>query len=322
MKTVKFILFGLVVIVLSAVPLYYLFFRLPLPAYSGILNIKGLSAPVKVHTDEYGIPHIYATNQSDLFFAQGYITARERMFQMDLVRLAGRGELSTVMGDRTLEKDRFFRTIGFYRRAKEVMASLPSPTARIIADYTRGVNAYMQSTAHLPREYFFLGTRPQPWEPEDSVVITLLMSYSLTRSKKADLVLHQIGQMAGQGVLNHIIPAYPDFAPTLTGKQPPNFAPGMQNAFLAQAKTGYSVVDDLFMDMEIPRQQLDDFFRQPDGIGQAVVCGKPGPGADPSGTVFHHASPWGGIITLLEGLCRDAQALAPWDITAALPGAR
>ncbi|MBI9076673.1 MAG: penicillin acylase family protein [Desulfatibacillum sp.] len=275
MKIVKIVMFALIVVVLAAVPLYHLFFRLPLPKYSGALDLEGLTAPVTVHTDEYGIPHIYAENEGDLFLAQGYVTARERMFQMDLARLAGRGELSTVMGEVTLEKDRFLRTIGFYRRAREIMTTMPPRTARAIADYTRGVNAYIQSADHLPREYFFLRSKPRAWTSEDSVAIALLMSYSLTRSKKVDLVLHRIGQVAGPEVLEAIIPGYPDFAPTLTGKPPVNFAPGLQGAFLADAVSLPGTGDDFMPNFEIPASNWMIFSGSRTESGKALFAGSP-----------------------------------------------
>lgn len=275
MKTLKYLLFGLVILVLAAPPLYHLFFRIALPEYAGSLSLEGLSEPVEVHTDEFGIPHVFAKNEQDLFFAQGYLTARERLFQMDLARLAGRGELSSVLGEVTLEKDKFLRTVGFYRRAQEVIASLPPRTAQAIRDYTRGVNAYIETAKHLPREYLFLGARPQEWTPEDSVVITLLMSYSLTRSKKIDLVLHQIGQKAGEEVLGALIPSYPDFAPTLTGARPASFDPGAREAVLTGVSYRKGPGINEFFDMEIPASNWMIFSGSWTKSGKPLFAGSP-----------------------------------------------
>jgi len=118
----------LAIIIVAAVALSA-FLRLPHPSYTGTLTMDGLMAAVEVRTDDHGVPHIFAQNEADLFFAQGFITARERMFQMDLTRLAGRGELSTLLGDKTLKKDRFFKTLGFYRASEAEYANL-SPEAR------------------------------------------------------------------------------------------------------------------------------------------------------------------------------------------------
>ncbi len=216
MKTLKIVFVIAIGVVVSGGIAFQIFFRMPIPKYTGTIEVEGLREKVEVKTDTHGIPHIYAQNEADLFFAQGYITARERMFQMDVSRLAGRGELSTLFGQVTVDKDKFLKTVGFYRQARLAYKALPGETRDIIEAYTRGVNAYINTTNHLPREYFFLKAAPEPWVPEDSLSIGLLLSYSLTRSKKIDLVLYQIGKAAGLDKLEKIIPSTPDFAPTLT----------------------------------------------------------------------------------------------------------
>jgi len=162
-RWIKRIAITVVLLVIAGMVAFQVFFRLSIPNYTGTINIKGLNKPVEVRTDDHGVPHIFAENDEDLFFAQGYITARERMFQMDLTRLAGRGELSTVFGDKTVKTDRYFKTLGFYRAASAAYGEL-SPASKLAVDaYTRGVNAYLSSGESLPREYVILGTRPVPW---------------------------------------------------------------------------------------------------------------------------------------------------------------
>jgi penicillin amidase len=195
----------------------WVFFRLPLPDYEGTVEIEGLASDVRVHFDRYGIPHILAENDEDLFLAQGYLTARERMFQMDMTRLAGRGELSSLFGESTVPTDRFMKTVGFYRLARAEYRRLSPECVDAILAYTRGVNAYLETMRHLPREYVFLRARPAPWVPEDTVVCGTLMAYGLTRSKKADLILHQIGEKTDPGTLGHFVPVPPDSAPTVSG---------------------------------------------------------------------------------------------------------
>lgn len=193
------------------------FFRLPLPDYEGTVELEGLLSDVQVRFDRYGIPHILAGNDEDLFFAQGYLTARERMFQMDMTRLAGRGELSSLFGEATVQTDKFMKTVGFGRLAHAEYRQLPQACRDAILAYTRGVNAYLQGMRHPPREYVFLRARPTPWMPEDTVVCGTLMAYSLTRSKKADLVLHRIGERTDPQTLEHFIPSPPPSAPTVSG---------------------------------------------------------------------------------------------------------
>ncbi|MFC1821944.1 penicillin acylase family protein [Thermodesulfobacteriota bacterium] len=216
MSIFRNILIVLCVVVLGSSATLYLFFKAPIPKYSGDIRVPGLKAEVVVKTDEYGVPHVFAENERDLFFAQGYLTARERMFQMDVTRLAGRGEMSRLFGERTLDKDKFLKTIGFFRKAQADYEVADPETKRVLQAYTDGVNAYLETVEDLPREYFFLGAEPLPWRPEDCITAALLMSYSLTRSKQIDLVMHQIASQAGEKIYNLIAPRFPTDAPTVS----------------------------------------------------------------------------------------------------------
>ncbi|MBW1847613.1 MAG: penicillin acylase family protein [Deltaproteobacteria bacterium] len=278
MKAVKLIVIIVLFLVIAGGVAFQIFFRRPIPEYSGTIEVQGLQKKVEVRTDKHGIPHIYAENDADLFFAQGYITARERMFQMDVSRLAGRGELSTLFGEVTIGKDRFLKTVGFYRKAKSAYKTLPGETRDIIEAYTRGVNAYIKTANPLPREYFFLKTSPEPWEPEDSVVIGLIMSYSLTRSKKVDLVLYQIGKAAGLDKLEKIIPSYPDFAPTLnmaeTGPMlKPSFQTVSNPVFDKEFYNNHSPV--LPWLKELPASNWMIFSGKRTTTGKAIFAGSP-----------------------------------------------
>jgi len=213
-KLVLVVVVGLVILLMIGIRV---FFRLPLPDYGGTVKLEGLVSEVEVRFDPYGVPHIFAENNDDLFFAQGYITARERMFQMDMTRLAGRGELSTLFGEITVSLDKLTKTLGFYRLARSEVPQLSEECRDAIAAYTRGVNAYLDTLKHLPREYVFLRAGPDRWVPEDTVVCGTVMAYSLTRSKKTDLILYRIGEAAGKDTLDAFIPSYPDFAPTVSG---------------------------------------------------------------------------------------------------------
>lgn len=203
-------------ILLAAAGALMIFLRLPHPSYNGTLTLDGLNAPVEVRTDEHGIPHLFAQNEEDLFFAQGFITARERMFQMDLTRLAGRGELSTLLGEKTIKKDRFFKTLGFYRASEAEYARL-SPDAKTCVDaYTRGVNAYLRTVKHLPLEYVILRAKPRPWEPADCLVAGLLMSYRLNSPRGVKPLLYQIHNAAGPELFKELLPWIPESAPYIS----------------------------------------------------------------------------------------------------------
>ena len=280
MKIVKIIAIALVFIGIVGFALFQYFFRSAVPDYSGSLILDGLTASVEIRTDDHGIPHIYAENESDLFFAQGYIIARERLFQMDTTRLAGKGELSTLFGNVTLDKDRFLKTVGFYRQAKRSYPHLLPETKQALQSFAGGVNAYIDTANPLPREYFFLGSTPEYWEPEDSLVVALLMSYSLTRSKKIDLVMHNIRLKAGDDFIRQIIPSYPEFAPTLTD-QPGSSAkhPRPTSRSLLTQNQGNRSIFDFFntfpLSMDIAASNWMIFDGSKTDTGRAMFAGSP-----------------------------------------------
>jgi penicillin amidase len=150
----------------------YFIARSALPQLDGSLSVKGLSAPVSVTRDAHGVPAIEAANLEDLFFAQGYVTAQDRLWQMDVMRRFGSGELSEILGEDTLKIDREQRILGLRTAAKKSLA-MASPRDRSYFDaYARGVNAFIASHSNaLPIEFHILKYRPKPWQAEDSIVI-------------------------------------------------------------------------------------------------------------------------------------------------------
>ncbi|MFA5066077.1 MAG: penicillin acylase family protein [Dehalococcoidia bacterium] len=233
-------------VVLIGVIAFQVFFRLPQPSYTGTLQVDGLKAPVEVRTDDHGIPHIFAQSNEDLFFTQGYITARERMFQMDLTRLAGRGELSTLFGERMIETDKYFKTLGFYRAAEAEYVNISPETKTAVDSYTSGVNAYIDNMKYLPAEYTILGGKPQAWKPADSMVGGLLMSYRLNSPRGIKPVLYQIYKQAGPEMLKKLLPYIPEGAPYVssTDDDVPAYAQSTLPDIDAASSSGmYSEID-------------------------------------------------------------------------------
>ena len=138
-----------------------------------VVRLPGLRAEVKVRRDERGIPYIEAANEEDLYFAQGYVTASDRLFQMDLLRRTARGELSEIFGRATLEEDKRRRAYGFAQAAEAGAAQLDPRQRAVIEAYARGVNAYIDSLDEktLPLEFRILGYRPRHWTPADSSAV-------------------------------------------------------------------------------------------------------------------------------------------------------
>ena len=143
-----------------------------LPQLDGRLQVGGLSAPVTVTRDGHGVPTIEAASLEDLFFAQGYVTAQDRLWQMDVMRRYGSGELSEILGADTLKLDREQRILGLRASAKKAMEMAGARDRSFFEAYARGVNAFIATHGNsLPIEFRILRYRPTPWMAEDSLVI-------------------------------------------------------------------------------------------------------------------------------------------------------
>ncbi len=143
-----------------------------LPQLDGRVQISGLSAPVTVTRDGHGVPTIEAASLEDVFFAQGYVTAQDRLWQMDVMRRFAGGELSEILGAETIKLDREQKVLGLRAAAQKSMAIATARDRGFFESYARGVNAFIATHAdHLPIEFRILGYAPKPWTPEDSIVI-------------------------------------------------------------------------------------------------------------------------------------------------------
>jgi penicillin amidase len=155
--------------------------RAALPQIDGEISvsanrIRGLSAPATVRRDQHGVPHIDAASQEDLFVAQGYVTAQDRLWQMDAYRRSANGELAEIMGPSLLRHDKMQRLLQFRNVAHRIYANLaPEERGRLDA-YARGVNLYIaQNQESLPPEFRLLHYKPQPWSGVDSISIGMMM---------------------------------------------------------------------------------------------------------------------------------------------------
>ena len=151
-----------------------------LPQLDGDLHLPGLSAPVTVERDAHGIPHIEAATQDDLFFAQGYVTAQDRLWQMDTFRRNANGDLAEILGPSLVRHDKTQRTLQFRKTAQRIYGHLGAPDRARMDDYARGVNLYIaQHQDSLPAEFRLLMYRPQPWTGVDSLSIAMMMTQML-----------------------------------------------------------------------------------------------------------------------------------------------
>jgi penicillin amidase len=152
-----------------------------LPVLDGDIHLASqgapaLSAPVTVRRDAHGVPHIDAATQEDMFVAQGYVTAQDRLWQMDVYRRNANGELAEIMGPSLLRHDKAQRMYEFRNTAHRIYASLPVEERARYEAYARGVNLYItQYQDSLPPEFRFLHYKPQPWTGADSISIGMMM---------------------------------------------------------------------------------------------------------------------------------------------------
>lgn len=166
------------------------------PVTSGTLTLPGLHAPVQVYRDRWGVQHIYAGDNHDLFLAQGFLHAQERMWQMELNRRVAAGTLAAVLGEAALPTDRLTRTLGFGPLAQADLALTGAPELAIVEAYTAGVNAFL-ARRRLPAEFTLLGLKPEPWTPLDTFGIGRLMIFNLSTGWAAELVRAQLIETLG-----------------------------------------------------------------------------------------------------------------------------
>jgi penicillin amidase len=154
------------------------------------LSVTGLKDSVTVRRDERGVPYIEAKNEADLYFAQGYVTAQDRLWQMDLYRRVARGETAEIFGKTVLEEDKRWRKFGFARIAEEAARNSAGENRAALENYARGVNAYTASLGEksLPVEFQILQYRPREWTIGDSIVVSKIFDDALSNTWRMDLM--------------------------------------------------------------------------------------------------------------------------------------
>ncbi len=190
--------------------------RSSFPRTQGTIHVAGLHAQVEVLRDAHGVPNIYASDMHDLFFAQGYVHAQERFWQMDFWRHIGSGRLSEMFGESQLETDKFLRTLGWARVVEAELASLDAETLSVLQAYADGVNAYLAQRRGpaLSLEYAVLGLltpgyTPEPWTPLNSLTWAKAMAWDLGGNMDLELERAVLLRTLGPERLAELFPAYP-----------------------------------------------------------------------------------------------------------------
>ncbi|MCI0432612.1 MAG: penicillin acylase family protein [Gemmatimonadetes bacterium] len=181
MRRAGLLLLAVVALMVTALIAASVYLRTARPQIEGDVEVAGLSAPVDVWRDSLGVPHVFAGNEQDLFFTQGWVHAQDRIWQMELFRRIAQGRVSEILGPALVDTDRFLRTIGGWRAALDHERTLGAAPRRWLESYAAGVNAWI--TGHrgaLPPEFVVLRTEPEPWTPAHTLAIEKVMAWDLS----------------------------------------------------------------------------------------------------------------------------------------------
>ncbi len=194
--------------------------RRAFPKTKGTVSVPGLHASVEVLRDKYGVPHVYARTAEDLLYAQGYVHAQDRFWQMEFGRRAGAGRLSELFGKRLLDTDIYLRTMGFRRVAEQEYEALDAEARHYLDAYVAGINAYIQDRdpAKLGLEFSLLGLQGtdfeiEEWKPADSLTWVKLMAQDLSRNLKLESLAFELIRTAGLGGFSDFFAPYREDMP-------------------------------------------------------------------------------------------------------------
>ena len=210
-----FCLFGLLLLALLMGGAGYAWLRQSLPEISGEHVVEGLDAPVEIIRDRHAVPHINASTIADALFAQGYVHAQDRLWQMEFQRRVGAGRLAEVVGAEALPTDRFMRMLGLYRLAEASIAHLSEDTLAWLSAYADGVNAFLaERSGPLPPEFLVFGHDAiEPWRPADSIVWVKMMALDLSRNWRNELLRARLASQLSDEQIADLWPGYPSDAP-------------------------------------------------------------------------------------------------------------
>jgi len=186
-----------------------------LPEISGEVSLKGITEDVRIIRDTFGVPHIYAANEADMYFAFGYAVAQDRLWQIDFLRHLGQGRLSEVFGKDFVETDRYFRLL----TAAGVNKTIPREFETVLSAFVKGVNGYIASHSdRLPIEFTLLRYKPEKWTEDDYLAILKLVNWGLSCGFTTDLTAGKILKKGGAEKFREAFPPWPGDAPIIVPK--------------------------------------------------------------------------------------------------------
>jgi penicillin amidase len=181
--------------------------RRGLPDYDATVSLDGINDEVVVYRDAFGIPHIYARNESDLYRAVGFSMAQDRLWQMDLLRRVCTGRLSEIFGEDLVETDLLLRSLRMPEKSRLILKNTEDPMVRACLSFTDGVNQYIDANLNrLPPEFIILRYKPEKWQPEHSVNLVGYMGWDLRLSWSEEVVLDKIRRRFGEAKSREMLP--------------------------------------------------------------------------------------------------------------------
>ncbi len=194
--------------------IFYNMLKSTLPKYSGEISSNEIGNNIKIYRDSMAIPYIVANTDEDAAFALGYVHAQDRLFTMDLIRRAGEGRLSEILGPKTIPFDEMFRTIGIRKTAKQILDQLDPESLKLLKAYSKGVNLYIKNAkGKYPVEFDVLDYNPEKWTPLNCLEIGRMMAWELNISWWTDFAFTDLIQKFGADKVKDIIPEYPENGP-------------------------------------------------------------------------------------------------------------
>ncbi len=203
----------------------YLWLRQSLAQTRGEIRVAGISGSVTIVRDQNGVAHITGTTETDAIFGLGFVHTQERLWQMEVRRRIGHARLSEILGEATLQTDKFLRTLGVARAAQHALVKLDRETITILEAYAAGVNAFLAINPVLPPEFLILGVQPEPWQPIDSLVWAKMVAWDLGGNWNDEIRRSLLIAQVGAEDADFLMPAFTPDGPVILLEGIPTSAP-------------------------------------------------------------------------------------------------
>jgi penicillin G amidase len=190
--------------------------RRPLPKQTGTIELEGLEGRVRIRRDRWGVPHVEAVHEADIWFAQGFCHAQDRLWQMDFYRRVARGRVSEIAGVEALPVDRLMLTLGIRRTAEREVAALDPELLAKLERFCAGVNAAARSGPALPFEMQLLRLEFEPWRPLDILSLGKLLAFGFSANWERELLRADMARELGPERAAKLDPGYPAENPVVS----------------------------------------------------------------------------------------------------------